>query len=58
MMKSGIKDVSAFVAISSCKGGVGKSTVAACLALDLAERGYKVGLFGCGHLRSLGPHLV
>lgn len=32
------------VAISSCKGGVGKSTVAAYLAQNLAGRGLKVGL--------------
>ncbi len=38
---SGVKSV---IAVSSCKGGVGKSTVAACLALELAGRGFKVGL--------------
>lgn len=44
LMKSGIKKINSFIAISSCKGGVGKSTVCASLALDLAARGYKVGL--------------
>src|SRR5665213_1019580 len=32
------------IAISSCKGGVGKSTVACALALELARRGFKTGL--------------
>jgi Mrp family chromosome partitioning ATPase/DUF971 family protein len=32
------------IAISSCKGGVGKSTIAAALSLELAQRGLKVGL--------------
>lgn len=37
----GIKNV---IAISSGKGGVGKSTVTASLAVTLAKRGYKVGV--------------
>lgn len=40
----GLQQVSAIIAIASCKGGVGKSTVAAHTALELARRGHKVGL--------------
>ena len=41
---SGTADVKTFVAVASGKGGVGKSTVAANLAVALAEQGQKVGL--------------
>ena len=41
---SGLKDVKYILAVSSCKGGVGKSTVAAMLAKTLGARGAKVGL--------------
>ncbi len=41
---SGLKDVKYILAVSSCKGGVGKSTVAALLARTLGARGAKVGL--------------
>lgn len=34
-----------FIAITSGKGGVGKSTVSANMANVLANNGYKVGLF-------------
>jgi len=43
-MSDGLMNVGNIVAVSSCKGGVGKSTVAANLACELASRGLKVGL--------------
>ncbi len=39
-----IDNVKSIIAISSCKGGVGKSTAAALLAMKLAQRGLKIGL--------------
>ena len=41
---STLKRVGTVIAISSCKGGVGKSTMAAHIALEIAQRGYRVGL--------------
>ena len=40
----GFSKVKYVIAISSCKGWVGKSTIAAALALELARRGLKTGL--------------
>ena len=40
-----LKGVNNIIAVSSGKGGVGKSLIASTLALKLAKRGYKVGLF-------------
>ncbi|MBD3419231.1 MAG: P-loop NTPase [Chitinivibrionales bacterium] len=41
---SGLTQVANIIAVASCKGGVGKSTVAAHLARELAQRGFKTGL--------------
>lgn len=39
-----LEQVKNIIAVSSCKGGVGKSTLAAQMAVELASRGLKVGL--------------
>ncbi len=41
---SGLAKVANIIAVTSCKGGVGKSTVAGMLAVNLAKRGYRTGL--------------
>lgn len=41
----GLDNVTTLLAVSSCKGGVGKSTVAVNLACALTKTGAKVGLF-------------
>ncbi len=43
-IETAMKDVKHIVAVGSGKGGVGKSTVAANLALSLAKKGYAVAL--------------
>ena len=40
-----LRSIRRIIAVSSGKGGVGKSLVASILALTLARRGFKVGLF-------------
>ncbi|KAL6710118.1 hypothetical protein ACN47E_009909 [Coniothyrium glycines] len=42
--KRSIKDVEKVVAVSSAKGGVGKSTIAVNLALSFAQRGLRAGI--------------
>ncbi len=42
--QSTLQNVRSIIAVSSCKGGVGKSTIAAQLSKELAHRGFKVGL--------------
>jgi ATP-binding protein involved in chromosome partitioning len=45
IISSRLERIKRIIAVSSGKGGVGKSMVATTFALSLARRGYKVGLF-------------
>ena len=52
-----LKGIGRIIAVSSGKGGVGKSLVATALALTLAQRGCKVGLFDLD-FTSPSTHLI
>ncbi len=52
-----LKDIRNIVAVSSGKGGVGKSLVASTLALTLVENGFKTGLFDLD-FTSPSTHLI
>ncbi|HDJ66749.1 MAG TPA: ATP-binding protein [Nitrososphaeria archaeon] len=52
-----IKNVKNVIAVSSGKGGVGKSLVASALSLSLRRKGYRVGLFDLD-LTSPSTHII
>lgn len=54
MLGSGMQSIAHVVTVYSCKGGVGKSTIAVNLAYELAARGGRVGLLD---LDIYGPSL-
>ncbi|MGQ9642073.1 MAG: ATP-binding protein [Candidatus Bathycorpusculaceae bacterium] len=57
IIENRLRDIRRIIAVSSGKGGVGKSLVASTLALLLAEKGYKTGLFDLD-FSSPSTHLI
>lgn len=57
IIDSRLKNIKRIIAVSSGKGGVGKSMIATTFALSLAQRGFKVGLFDLD-FTSPSTHLI
>ena len=53
---NGLSHVGKVIAVVSGKGGVGKSTVTASLAVAMAKKGRNVANSGCRHHRPLHSH--
>lgn len=58
MLKPVLSRIKHKLMVMSGKGGVGKSTVATCLAITLAQKGYKVGLLDVDLHGPSVPHLL
>jgi Mrp family chromosome partitioning ATPase len=43
--KGNLRNIKKIIGVSSCKGGVGKSTIAINVAATLKNQGFKVGIF-------------